>query len=1007
MSTSYKYRKVTETLAQSLANFETVDTLLFRVGEEADPNTLELKNRWQTVLTNGSELAEYVKTHHRVQAPAVLTSLEELAKFTDVTRPFRLSIIGQKGVGKSALVNALLGASKIQYTPSEVAGKAVSGTRIRLMAGEEGSPTWRVVFLTPRRLWEIGSHLLVVARLAVPTPPKDLNRRETVLLTLKEALATEKNSALEINSTLHIQARSARDTLAKMLEVYRSAENIIPADFSLELDDQDVDGPISPYLRQTPEGLHLIVDYVERFIPAEEAGVLAGRRIELEDVLGLDDPRDSFFALEAFRESFAVVMVFKCDRGLNTESSSLLEYLFKRDEEELTRFGNPADLNKAIIVANQFDGVAANITVESKANPLKGIEDLRRDLARYTKRAVPIYLTSAEMARNARLVLENPQARPSAAYSFYLASLTNLLEVVVETGNSVPDYLDFIMAKRAELEDTDTQNRTGQTQAQLVYELSGLPRLLTKVEEALEAGSILRGRVANAEYYYSTAISETAHCYARRMREYGLEIDEFNQPTGNLESRLFTKFQHEMHQKLEEADRELRKAYFSFAQSYIHGPLPRQAEENRENFLKTIREALTKNRDLIQTQPHISTGEMVTDAWRKIFEDLNDWLALEAGRQTRRLVGPLVLEIERLAGSLEKRLAELGVVTPTEGFWHNYRERLARLRDRLQMQAEMLGVAYYTDYRFSVYDLSIAEALHVGEPIERRERVVRQMQERVLTWYNQLWHLLAKVTMTELNTFVSEIRYYILGLPAEGSLLAGLQVSGKEGGELAPVESLVAALAQRYHTDEHFRRQYQLREPSPSERLTAEIREWLELVRPPLVGLVELGKALASVGIISEGQVGTVTEEGLETEDEENPSTAPTSSNSGTNSTGAAAANQPAANGFTRLKVPVESLHPYRSVTKQVWEINNPDKEANGTRLHFSRIDLTGPNDRIIVESFGKQERQVITGQQQELWTRTFSGQMVTIHFIAENSAKPGWGFVLDGLETVVAVEAR
>ncbi len=1005
MFTSYQYRKVTETLAQSLANFETVDTLLFRAGEEPDPNTLDLKSRWQTVLTNGHELAEYVKDHHRVQAPAVLTSLEELAKYTDVTRPFRLSIIGQKGVGKSALVNALLGASKVQYTPSEVAGKAVSGTRIRLMAGEEGTPTWRIVFLSPRRLWEIGSHLLVVARMTVPTPPKNLNRRESVLLTLKEALATEKTGELEINSTLQIQARSARDTLTRMLEVYRQAENLIPADFRLELDDPDVDGPISPYLRQTPEGLHLIVDYVERFIPAEEAGVLAGRRIELEDVLGLDDPRDSFFALEAFRESFAVVMVFKCDRGLNTESSSLLEYLFKRDEEELAHFGNPADLNKAIIVANQFDGVAANITVESKANPLKGIEDLRRDLARYTKRAVPIYLTSAEMARNARLVLENPQARPSAAYSSYLTSLTNLLEVVVETENSTPDYLDFIMAKRTKLE--DIQNRTGEAQAQLVLELSGLPRLIAKVTEALEAGSILRGRVANAEYYYASAISETARCYARRMREYGLEIDEFNQPSGNLESRLFSKFQHEMQQKLEEADRELRKAYFSFAQSYIHGPLPRQAEENRENFLKTIREALTKNRDLIQTQPHISTGEMVTDAWRKIFEDLNDWLALEAGRQTRRLVGPLVLEIERLAGSLEKRLAELGVSTPTEGFWQNYRERLARLRERLQMQAEMLGIAYYTDYRFSVYDLGIAEALHVGEPIERRERVVRQMQERVMTWYNQLWHLLAKVTMTELNTFVSEIRYYILGLPAEGSLLAGLQVSGKEGGELAPVESLVAALAQRYHTDEHYRRQYQLREPSPAERLTAEIRDWLDLVRPPLVGLVELGKALASVGTTSESEVGTGREEESETEEDEdqtNPISTPTP---GTNSTWAAASSHTTTNGFTRLKVPVESLHPYRSVTKQVWEISNPDKEASATRLHFSRIDLSGPNDRIVVESLGKKEQQVITGHQQELWTRAFSGQMVVVHFIAENSAKPGWGFVLDGLETVAPVAAR
>jgi hypothetical protein len=972
MSTTYRYRKVSEELSRSLARFEEVKVLFPDSAGEAGLE--ELKERWKSVLVAGEGLAGFVKNHHRAQSPAVLSNLVELSKYADVTRPYRLSIIGQKGVGKSALVNALLGATGLNYTPSEVAGKAVSGTRVRLIAVEDAAPAWKVVFLTPRRLWEVGSHLLQVARLPLPQAPADPENREQVLATLAGAVEGKGELSAGLGSTLQIQAAGARETLARMGAVYRDNGSIIPPEYTLELDPPEVDGPIGPYIRQTPEGLYLIVDYVVRQIPAEEAGLLAGRKLELEDVLGLDDPRDSFFALEAFRDSFAVVLAFKCDRGLNTESSSLLEYLFSRDEEELSHYGSLADLNKAIIVANQFDVVVSGVTVNGGSNPLQGIEDIRRELSKYTRQPVPLYLTSAQLAQMARQVQDQPATVPSAGYSAYLKGLSNLMTVVDEKGLA-PDYLDFIMARRAEIEvetGLEVTERAG-----LILELSGLPRLARKVEEALEAGSILRGRVANAEYYYARAVTESAVCYARQMQQYGLGLEEFNQPPAGVESRLFSRFLHEMRQKLEEIDGELRAGYFTLSQKYIHGPFPAGAEQIRQGYLDTIRAALVANRQLIRNQPHISSGETVTDAWRKVFEDINDWLALEAGRQMKGLVAPVLAELDRLAGELQRKLAALVAGPLDQNFWEGYRRRLEQLRQRLLFQAELLAVAYYTDNRFSVYDLQIAEALHVGEAGRRREEVIRLLQDRVLGWFNEMWHLLAKVSMTELSSFVSEARYYVLGLTAEGSLLAGLEVTGKSSAELAPAASLVAILNHRYHSDENYRRQYARREPTPAERLAEEIREWTGLVRPPLDGLMELSRAVAQVGVAKT----------VETSEEESR---------------VEAVAEPAvpATSFARLRVPVESRHPYSGTTRQVWEITNPDPEATHTRLHFSRVELTGSQDKLVLESIGKREQQIITGQSQDLWSQVFSGRVVKLHFISDNSGKTGWGFRLDGVDS-------
>ena len=976
---SIAYQTIAHTLADARAAFETVDSLF----ATADPTLYaDLKGRWQTTLTHTAELAEFVGAHHRAQSAAVLDALENAAKYADPRRPFRLSVIGQKGVGKSALVNALLGAGATQYTPSEVAGKAVSGTRIRLVAAaDESTAAWRVAFLTPRRLWEVGTFLLGIAHQASPTPPSSLDNHNAVVAALRGGLGNAATDTADLNSTSRMQAMSARQTLGRMLDVYAAQSAAMPADYTLTFDDPDVDGEIGTYIRQNDDGLYLIVDYVERHLQPHAAGLLAGRRLELEDVLGLDDPRDTFFALEAFREAFAVIMVFKCDRGLNTESSSLLQTLFSRDETELARFGNVADLNKAIIVANQFDVVAGGVTVGSKANPLQGIEDIRRDLNRYTRHPVPVFVTSAQMALTARQMLDDTQARPNAAYWGFLPSLSNVLTVAAERG-VVPDYLDDVQARRAEIEAAEAlTDRTAR--ASLTLELSGLPRLAQQVEAALDAGSILRGRVANAEYYYSHAIAQTALCYARQMRHYGLGLHDFEQKPVSLESYLFTRFQQEMRDQLDAIDHELRAGYFANARRYIHGAMPDAVTQSRERFLTTIRQVMLTNTRLIRTQEHISTGQTVTDAWRTIFEDINDWLALEAGREMTALVSPVLADVETIASVLQQRLAALGVGALDERFWQGYQAKLARLRQRLQAQADVLAMSYFTQNRFTVFDTQIAQTLHSGDPERRRDDVARLMAERVRTWFAEMWHLLAQVAMTDVNHFVNDVRYAVLGLPALGSVHVEMGIKGRNP-DLTPEESLVALLNHRYQTDEGFRRHYALREPTPAERVSIEIRDWLDCVHPPMDGLTELRRATALATDSTDAP-------------EDDAATQPTPVEP--TIAQPVIMTQP---GYTALRVPVESRHPYYAITRQQWTITNPDPKATHSRVHFSRIELGDANDSIEIGAIGSTQHQTLRGNATDVWSAVFPGRQITVQFNTD-SQKPGWGFVLDGIESIGA----
>jgi hypothetical protein len=239
---------------------------------------------------------------------------------------------------------------------------------------------------------------------------------------------------------------------------------------------------------------------------------------------------------------------------------------------------------------------------------------------------------------------------------------------------------------------------------------------------------------------------------------------------------------------------------------------------------------------------------------------------------------------------------------------------------------------------------------------------------------------------------------------------------------LSPEDSLISLLNLRYQTDENFRRQYALREPTPAERVVFEIRGWLELIKAPIDGLAELGKAVtiaASTAPVEVEETRPTDSNLVGVSDQETaPDYSQVAGVSNWPTVGQTSGEVPAnaaqgdQGGIGRqvnwLTVPIETRHPFPSVARQVWELNNPDEDAQATRLHFRRIDLgnNSPlNARIILESLGRKHNQVISGQQHDFWSEPLPGRLITVRFLADNAA-PGWGFVLDGMESASHAEA-
>jgi hypothetical protein len=95
-----------------------------------------------------------------------------------------------------------------------------------------------------------------------------------------------------------------------------------------------------------------------------------------------------------------------------------------------------------------------------------------------------------------------------------------------------------------------------------------------------------------------------------------------------------------------------------------------------------------------------------------------------------------------------------------------------------------------------------------------------------------------------------------------------------------------------------------------------------------------------------------------------------------------------------------ESPHPYQNNMSQTWVVINQDPGAQGTRVHFSRVEVESSLDYIILKDSTGQEYQRITGSYPTgLWSNAVPGRTVQVQLVTDSQVTM-WGFCVDRIET-------
>lgn len=84
----------------------------------------------------------------------------------------------------------------------------------------------------------------------------------------------------------------------------------------------------------------------------------------------------------------------------------------------------------------------------------------------------------------------------------------------------------------------------------------------------------------------------------------------------------------------------------------------------------------------------------------------------------------------------------------------------------------------------------------------------------------------------------------------------------------------------------------------------------------------------------------------------------------------------------------------------RTWVVVNPDSSAQGTRLHFSRIELEDVYDVLLLKDSGGVVYERITGTHAGgLWSMRVGGAEVHVQLVTDESSVR-WGFCVDEIET-------
>jgi len=405
-------------------------------------DTADLRARIRRHLPDADETqtARFAELLHRLQAvrnffaayPEDKTGFEHLLaraeKALDYRRPYRIAVIGTTGVGKSTLINALLGRKLVLVKD---VGKPATGAALEIFLDvpPDGEEVARVTYRTEANILALLREF--AARFDIPTAdlPDSLNKQ-----------ALRKIRALEPGDRLGEQTQQEfeglRDSLADIIEQYLAVNpKTLLSEYKLSRPRH-----VEDLLALTDENstlntgpgrcIGLVRSVAYHIKPPPHADALQTlqlpRNVCLVDLPGLDgSPLHDIIISEGIREADAIVFILRPPRILNRGDA----YLLNRVRKYISLDGAIDAAERIFLVLNAVDDITRDDhrTLENLPRDMRDLMDLLAPgyAARFAHRGgdQPYFTTSAWAALSAQHALqgntiEDPTTYHSKAVKF-------------------------------------------------------------------------------------------------------------------------------------------------------------------------------------------------------------------------------------------------------------------------------------------------------------------------------------------------------------------------------------------------------------------------------------------------------------------------------------------------------------------------------------------------------------------------------------------------------------
>ncbi|MFQ5612368.1 MAG: dynamin family protein [Anaerolineae bacterium] len=348
--------------------------------------------------------------------------LDRAAKALDYRRPYRIAVIGTTGVGKSTLINALLGRKLVLVKD---VGKPATGTALEIFLDvpDGGQETATVTYRDEANIRALVDDFVARYQLEGGQLPGRLNKSFA-----RQLLALEPTRDLGEQTVQEFEA--LRQALADIVTQYAGVGTSgLPAEFALDnprhvQDLMALTDENSALNRGAGRTIGLVRSVAYHIKPAAQNGTLQlPGNVCLVDLPGLDgSPLHDIIISEGIKEADAVVFILRPPRILNRGDA----YLLSRVRKYISLEGALDSAERIFLILNASDDITRDDprALENFPRDMQELMDLLAPgyATRFANRGgeQPYFLTSAWVAFNAQRSLqgepvEDPQTYHSKA----------------------------------------------------------------------------------------------------------------------------------------------------------------------------------------------------------------------------------------------------------------------------------------------------------------------------------------------------------------------------------------------------------------------------------------------------------------------------------------------------------------------------------------------------------------------------------------------------------------